>query len=262
MSIQSHIAETSRDIEVKVAASLCWLENQGYLPTMVTVVNIKSEEETIELPKSELAQIFGHSRAISEDAMNEINMMLYIKDWYVSDSAYHELAKVCSQMPRQYKLKERISELNKLWEIRPTPNNTHGVQQSLKDRLKIRLRHLIASSPESASFMQNKTIHVKLSGDGTKIGKRLHVVAFTFTLLDENQACSAAGNHVLAVFKQPESYDCLKLALEDIIKEVEELTEVFVDGINFKVVYYLGGNWKFLAMVTGINAASSDHACT
>ena len=66
------------------------------------------------------------------------------------------------------------------------------------------------------------------------------MVAFTFTLLDENQACSAAGNHILAVFKQPESYDCLKLALEDIIKEIEELTEVHVNGINFKVVYYLG----------------------
>ena len=99
------------------------------------------------------------------------------------------------------------------------------------------------------------------SGDGTKIGKRLHVVAFTFTLLDENQACSAAGNHILAVFKQPESYNCLKLALEDIIKEVEELMEVHVNGIDFKIVYYLGGDWKFLAMVTGIDAASSDYAC-
>ena len=58
---------------------------------------------------------------------------------------------------------------------------------------------------------------VKLSGDGTKIGKRLHVVAFTFTLLEEDQAGSAAGNHTLAVFKQPESYDSLKLALADII---------------------------------------------
>ena len=94
--------------------------------------------------------------------MNEVNMMLYIKDWYnVSDSAYHELAKVCSQMPRQYKLKERISELNKLWEIRLTPNSTHGVQQCLKDRLEIRLKHLIASSA-SAPFMHNKTVHVKL----------------------------------------------------------------------------------------------------
>ena len=84
------------------------------------------------------------------------------------------------------------------------------------------------------------------------------MVAFTFTLLDENQACSAAGNHILAVFKQPESYDCLKL---DIIKKVEELKEVDVDGITSNVAYYFGGNWKFLAVVIGIDAAFSNYAC-
>ena len=43
---------------------------------------------------------------------------------------------------------------------------------------------------------------VKLSGDGTNIGKRLHVVNFTFTMLDEGEkAYSAEGNHVLAIVK-------------------------------------------------------------
>ena len=83
--------------------------------------------------------------------------------------------------------------------------------------------------------MHKKTVQVKLSGDGTIIGGQLH--------------------------KQPESYDCLKLALEDIIKEVEELKEVHLDGNTFKIEYYLGGDWKFLAMVTSIDAASSDYAC-
>ena len=110
-------------------------------------------------------------------------------------------------------------------------------------------------------LMQEKIVRVKLSGDGTRIGKRLHVVAFTFTLLDENQATSAAGNHILAIFKQPESYECLKLALTDIIHEVEHLKEIQVESITFKITYYLGGDWKFLAIVTGIDSASSDHAC-
>ena len=48
-------------------------------------------------------------------------------------------------------------------------------------------------------------------GDETNISKCLHVVGFTFTLLDENQACSSEGNHILAVFKEPELYDSLKL---------------------------------------------------
>lgn len=52
-------------------------------------------------------------------------------------------------------------------------------------------------------------MNVKLSD----VGKRLHIVVFTFTLLDEDQTGSAAGKHILAVFKQPESYGCLKLTL-------------------------------------------------
>ena len=75
-------------------------------------------------------------------------------------------------------------------------------------------------------------------------------MAFTFTLLDENQAASASGNHILAVFKQPESYQYLKNALEDIIQEVEDLQEIDVDGNVFQISYYLGGDWKFLAVVT------------
>lgn len=111
---ESHRRKLKRDRTESCSRSLSWLENQGYLPTMVTVINIKSgEEETIELPNSELAQIFGQSGVINEETMNVVNMMLYVKNWYnVSDSACHELAKVHSQMPRQYKLKERISELN------------------------------------------------------------------------------------------------------------------------------------------------------
>ena len=79
---------------------------------------------------------------------------------------------------------------------------------------------------------------MKLSGDGTKIGKRLNVVAFTFTLLDENQAASASGNHILAVFKQPESYEYLKNALEDIIQEVE--------GRTFKKSMWMAMYFRFL----------------
>lgn len=94
-------------------------------------------------------------------------------------------------------------------------------------------------------------VRVKLSGDGTKLEKRLHVVAFMFTLLEEDHT---AGNHILAVFKQLES-------LTDIISEVKELKEILVDDTTFQITYYMGGDWKFRAMVTGIDAASSEYAC-
>lgn len=66
----------------------------------------------------------------------------------------------------------------------------------------IRLEHLLKVSPHDAEFVKKQLVRVKLSGDGTNIGKRLHIVTFTFTLLEEgNKAHSSDGNHILAVFK-------------------------------------------------------------
>ena len=86
-------------------------------------------------------------------------------------------------------------------------------------------------------------MRVKLSGDGTRIGKRLNVVNFTFTLIDEGyKAYACEGNHILAIFKDEEDYNSLKSALADIIREVENLGSIDVNGTTFNIEYYLGGD--------------------
>ena len=68
------------------------------------------------------------------------------------------------------------------------------------------------------------------------IGKRLHVVTFTFTLLDEGQkACSYERNHMLAIFKEPEKYETVKNALADITAEVERLSTIDVEGTMYRI---------------------------
>ena len=230
----------------------------------VEVMNTRTgKKEKIDLRNEELEEVFGAGEEdINDEQLDTINMMLYIKDWYnISDSAYNEMAKVCKEMPRHYRLKRRIQELNKLWNIFPTPNGIPGVQQSLRDRLQVRVQELVAKSSPDAEFVQRRRLRVKLSGDGTNIGKRLHVINFTFTLLDEGSGTSSSGNHILAVFKAPESYESLKLALEDIRKEVEDLHSIEVDGVSYEIEFFLGGDWKFLALVTGIDSACSTYSC-
>ena len=40
-------------------------------------------------------------------------LMLFIKEKYgVSHTAYHEMAKACKQLPRQYQIQKKIKELN------------------------------------------------------------------------------------------------------------------------------------------------------
>ena len=152
--------------------------------------------------------------------------------------------------------------MNSLWKIKPTPEGTVGFQQSLEERIRVRAKNLIKVFDPNSVIIKDCVLKVKLSGDGTKIDKRLHVVVFTFTLLnDRHKACSWEGNHILAVFKDPEKYDYVKKALMYIITEMKTLNVIRINGVKYQIDYCLGGDWKFLAMATGIDAASSTYAC-
>ena len=71
-------------------------------------------------------------------------------------------------------------------------------------------------------------------------------------LIDEGvKACTYEGNHVLAIFKEPENYESFKNALADIIEEVESLTNVDINGTTYNIEYFTGGDWKLLALITG-----------
>ena len=106
-------------------------------------------------------------------------------------------------------------------------------------------------------------MRVKLTGDGTNIGKHLHVVNFAFTILEEgDKAYGPSGNHCIAIFKDSENYGAMKVCLADIVQEVKELeSSISVHDKKFCLEFYLGGDWKFLAMISGIDSASSTHAC-
>lgn len=83
-------------------------------------------------------------------------------------------------------------------------------------------------------------------------------INFTFTVLNEGAlAHSHEGNHVLAIIKEIESYESLRTTLQDIRSEVQSLNSIEVEGEKYAITYYLGGDWKFLALVTGIDCAKS-----
>ena len=144
----------------------------------------------------------------------------------------------------------QVSELNSQPVISPSPNGAISVQQGTEILLRERLRHLIANSPPDAPFKENKKLNINLSGDGTKIGKRIHVETFYFTILWWwKTAVSFQGTHPLSIFKEQEKYEHLNDVLHD-ITDIKELTSIEVDGEAYKIEYFLGGDWKFLVIVT------------
>ena len=103
-------------------------------------------------------------------------------------------------------VEKRIAELNKHWNIKPTPHEICGVQQSLQDRLRVRIARLHQVCKPDAAFRITRKVNVKLSRDGTNIGKCLHVVNFTFTLLEEGAyTYSYEGNHTWQYLKMLKS---------------------------------------------------------
>jgi len=87
-------------------------------------------------------------------------------------------------------------------------------------------------------------------------------VNVAFTILEEGQrACSASGNHTIAILKVSEDYDVLAAGLEHIIKEATDLEVLTINERVFKILFFLRGDWKFLAEVCGLESATSDHAC-
>ena len=138
------------------------------------------------------------------------------------------------------KLKARTKELNATScpEVSNTPEGSCGAQQSLQTALREQVVQLLKDAPPSAAFRSTKRIRVKLTADGTNMGKRHHCIVVAFTLLDASKTvASADGVHPIAVIDVEENYEQLKLALSDIVAEVENLEILTVDDENFQVHY-------------------------
>ena len=253
---RQHRSAKAKAIGKGTKVALSFLESEGFKAKSITLKELEtSQTHVLDLERCKFSQ---SSSSSMHDASDEdlTYLALYIKEHFcVSNEAYHELSMVCKDMPRSWKLKDVVQKLNSKSEIKPTPGYT-GVQQSLRTRLTRRIECLIETVPIHST---DHVLRVKLSGDGTKIGKNLHVINFTFVLPDEEQSLSAAGNHTIAILKIPEAYEEL-LGLSDIAREVEQLNCIEVNGINFKLEFFLSGDWKFLALVLGLDAANSNHS--
>ena len=103
---------------------------------------------------------------------DNINMWVYVKDKFnISNEAWHELAMKCKDMPTKYKICKHLDKLhvNANWNLKSTPGEAERIQISFKESLEEQIKRL----QENGVLDKATTIKVKISGDGTNIGKRL-----------------------------------------------------------------------------------------
>ncbi len=197
-----------------------------------------------------------------------VNSLLYYKDKHsISDRAYADLNRKCHlEIPTIYKLRNRRQELDNLFQIH---DNSMGVFVSLKEKLTFRIGCYFdrkygqyIDNPGFTEF-KDPIIHVKLSADGTNIGRSLKLLNFTFTILNEgDKARKAQGNYTIGIYEiENENHESLKESFAEIIKEMEDLNELEVKTRKVKIVFYYGADWKNLALILGLQGANSKFPC-
>ena len=123
---------------------LSFLEVYDFVATKLEVYNYETNSyEILNLSEGcEIDSELEKKEVLDKKDSDELNMMLYVKKKFgISNQAYYDMSMVCNSMPRSWKIKDRIKQLNEKWDIRPTPGG-NGMQQSIRDRLLVRLKYL------------------------------------------------------------------------------------------------------------------------
>ena len=234
--------------------ALGFLDLQGLEVSSIALRNAHSKkDELICLVNEPTPPVSGFSNAV-----DKVNVLLYIKDKFcISDKAYRALC-TASNLPSINQIKQKKAQIKQLTvKPTPTPSQAIGFQRDFEHVLKEKVGVLY----RDGKIKKNDEVKVKLSGDGTWVGKNLHVVNVTFTILNEECAMSNSGNYLIAIFEDKEGYDALESHLLDIRHAVSNNTEIIVGDCLFKVSYYLGGDYKFLLCILGIDCASCKYSC-
>ena len=140
-----------------------------------------------------------------------------------------------------------------------TPGKAIGVQLSFKEKLEQRVKHLVKVDP---AILQTCSLKVKITGDGTRVSRSMHVVVIRFSIIGTiERSNSPRGNHVLALVNTDENYDGLVEAMEDICRSIESTSFVDIEGSKIDIEHFFCANWKFLALCVGIDAANATYSC-
>ena len=90
----------------------------------------------------------------------------------------------------------------------------------------------------------------------------MHAIMIAFTIIEDGaNPNSPQGNHSIALLNAEENYDDLSKSLEDNRNEIRDLKSVKVDDNENEIEYFLGADWKFLALCVGIEAANAKYSC-
>lgn len=136
-----------------------------------------------------------------------------------------------------------------------------GAYRSVKKILKYIIPAYIQSGKLNPA---TPTIHLRISGDGRNVGRKVKHVMITVALLDDLTTLFEPNYHYTVIlFPGTENYSTLKIATNALIQELQELndTGMVINNILWNFELFFSSDWKFLAICLGFNSANSNYFC-
>ncbi|GBC38066.2 hypothetical protein GLOIN_2v1488672 [Rhizophagus irregularis DAOM 181602=DAOM 197198] len=223
----------------------------------------------------------------------KLQSMAYVQDIEnIPRNAYRHLAAVESTLPREYAISQTRQEINacmgELIPINFIDLNSTIVQEGPLEEPDITdpliIEQVVSATGKGAYRSVKKileyiipsyikkgvldpaipTIHLRISGDGRNVGRKVKHVMITVALLDDSMNLFKPDCHYTTVlFPGTENYPTLTVAVNALIQELQELSNngMIINNILWNFELFFSSDWKFLATCLGFNAANSNYFC-
>ena len=190
---------------------------------------------------------------------NDLSKATYIKDKSNTSDKTYQSWKTNLHLKSLPSLRRIYQKKRKLNRIIAINENEYGYYCSIKRKFTLILESLIKK--KKVKIIDNK-IAIKLGGDGTNICRGKKVLNISFCILNEDRCNTASGTYLIGVFMiNDENYENVNICLKEIKQDFSLLNTIKIRNEVYTIEKFVGGDWKFLAIVRGIKAANSKFPC-
>ncbi|GBC34703.2 hypothetical protein GLOIN_2v1477112 [Rhizophagus irregularis DAOM 181602=DAOM 197198] len=227
---------------------------------------------------------------ITKECKNEA-MVMVVDNGQISRDAYRKLTTIEDELPREWTIAEKRTQINIRMNDRIKINTVimpqhmdinsnesydifdpevieevttsvgKGGKRSIKDVLKFIVPNLIK---RGVLNLHEPIISIRISGDGRNVGKKVKHVMITFAILEDIENIHNPNYHYTVVlYPGLENYESLDILTISFREELQELKEIGINinGVNWTINMYFSSDWKFLTICLGFNSANSLFFC-
>ena len=111
----------------------------------------------------------------------------------------------------------------------------------------------------------NDKREIKINGDGARMTRNSNFILLSFSILQTGESVmSAKGNGNVGIVIGTEVYQTMKVLFGSLFNEINsliDLAKLTVDGQYLDTEFCVGGDYKFILLMLGLEGATSNYAC-